>query len=69
MDFWMIIQPTLPNMPKYWGTQIFTHVSFPEVSQKQEKKEKKKKEETSFPGKHISGKAAFQDSSPKKFFF
>ena len=22
-------------MPKYWGTQIFTHWSFPEVGQKQ----------------------------------
>ena len=32
-------------MPKYWGKQIFTHGSFPEVGQKQKtgKKEKKKK--------------------------
>ena len=31
-------------MPKYWGKQIFTHGSFPEVGQKQktEKKERKK---------------------------
>ena len=31
-------------MPKYWGKQIFTKGSFPEVGQKQ-KTEKKKKEE------------------------
>ena len=31
-------------MPKYWGKQIFTHGSFPQVGQKQ-KKEKEKKEE------------------------
>ena len=32
-------------MPKYWGKQIFTNGSFPEVGQKQktEKKRKKKK--------------------------
>ena len=29
-------------MPKYWGKQIFSHGSFPEVGQKQ-KMEKKKK--------------------------
>ena len=31
-------------MPKYWGKQIFTHRSFPEVGQKQ-KTEKERKEE------------------------
>ena len=33
-------------MPKYWGEQIFTHRSFPEVGKKQktEKKEERKKE-------------------------
>ena len=33
-------------MPKYWGKQIFTHMSFPEVGQKQktEKKERNKEE-------------------------
>ena len=30
-------------MPKYWGKQIFTHRSFPEVGQKQ-KTEKKERE-------------------------
>ena len=30
-------------MPKYWGKQIFTHGSFPEVGEKQKAKEKKKK--------------------------
>ena len=30
-------------MPKYWGKQIFTHGSFPEVGQKQ-KTEKKERE-------------------------
>ena len=31
-------------MPKYWGKQIFTHGSFPEVGQKQktEKKERRR---------------------------
>ena len=35
-------------MPKYWGKQIFTQGSFPEVGQKQktEKKERKKDRET-----------------------
>ena len=34
-------------MPKYWGKQIFSLRSFPEVGQKQKtkKKEEKKKEE------------------------
>ena len=33
-------------MPKYWGKQIFTHGSFPEVGQKQKtEREKKKKRE------------------------
>ena len=33
-------------MPKYWGKQIITHGSFPEVGQKQktEKKEREKEE-------------------------
>ena len=35
-------------MPKYWGKQIFTHGSFPEVGQKQKngkrEKEKRKKQ-------------------------
>ena len=33
-------------MPKYWGKQIFTHGSFPEVGQKQktERKREKRKE-------------------------
>ena len=35
-------------MPKYWGKQIFTHGSFPEVGQKQ-KTEKKEKEEEERP--------------------
>ena len=30
-------------MPKYWGKQIFTHRSFPEVGQKQKTEEKKRK--------------------------
>ena len=30
-------------MPKYWGKQIFTHVSFPEVGQKQKKNKKKER--------------------------
>ena len=40
-------------MPKYWGKQIFSHGSFPEVGEKQkaqkkkEEKKKKKKEEKS----------------------
>ena len=29
-------------MPKYWGKQIFTHGSFPEVGQKQKTEEKRK---------------------------
>ena len=29
-------------MPKYWGKQIFTHGSFPEVGQKQERKKKER---------------------------
>ena len=28
-------------MTKYWGKQIFTHGSFPEVGQKQKRKEKR----------------------------
>ena len=35
-------------MPKYWGKQIFTHGSFPEVGQKHKtelEKRKKKKED------------------------
>ena len=32
-------------MPKYWGKQIFTHGSFPEVGQKQKMKKKKKEKE------------------------
>ena len=32
-------------MPKYWGKQIFTHRSFPEVGQKTERRKKKKKRE------------------------
>ena len=34
-------------MPKYWGKQIFTHGSFPEVGRKQktEKKKEREKEE------------------------
>ena len=31
-------------MPNYWGKQIFTHGSFPEVGQKQKKKKERKKE-------------------------
>ena len=31
-------------MPKYWGKQIFTHGSFPEVGPKQKTERKKKKE-------------------------
>ena len=31
-------------MPKYWGKQIFTHGSFPEVGQKQKTEERRKKE-------------------------
>ena len=36
-----------PPGPKYWGKQIFTHRSFPEVGQKQntEKKERERKKE------------------------
>ena len=30
-------------MPKYWGKQIFTHGSFPEVAQKQKTEREKKK--------------------------
>ena len=30
-------------MPKYWGKQIFTHGSFPEVGEKQKSRKKKKK--------------------------
>ena len=32
-------------MPKYWGKQIFTHGSFPEVGQKQKTGKKEKEEE------------------------
>ena len=31
-------------MPKYWGKQIFTHGSFPEVGQNQKTERKRKKE-------------------------
>ena len=31
-------------MPKYWGKQIFTHGSFPEVGQKQKTEKKKERE-------------------------
>ena len=31
-------------MPKYWGTQIFTHGSFPKVGQKQKTERKKEKD-------------------------
>ena len=31
-------------LPKYWGKQIFTHGSFPEVGQKQKTEREKKKE-------------------------
>ena len=31
-------------MPKYWGKQIFTHGSFPEVGQKQKTEREKKRE-------------------------
>ena len=33
-------------MPKYWGKQIFSLGSFPEVGQKQKMEKKKKKKET-----------------------
>ena len=32
-------------MPKYWGKQIFTHGTFPEVGQKQKTEEKKEERE------------------------
>ena len=32
-------------MPKYWGKQIFTHGSFPEVGQKQKTERKERKKE------------------------
>ena len=32
-------------MPKYWGKQIFTHDSFPEVGQKQKMEKKDRKRE------------------------
>ena len=32
-------------MPKYWGKQIFTHGSFPEVGQKQKTERKKRERE------------------------
>ena len=32
-------------MPKYWGKQIFTHGSFPEVGQKQKTEKKERKRE------------------------
>ena len=32
-------------MPKYWGKQIFSHGSFPEVGEKQKKEKEKEKEE------------------------
>ena len=32
-------------MPKYWGKQIFTHGSFPEVGQKQKTERKRKKKD------------------------
>ena len=32
-------------MPKYWGKQIFTHGSFPEVGQKQKTEREKRKKE------------------------
>ena len=31
-------------MPKYWGKQIFTHGSFPEVRQKQKTEKKREKD-------------------------
>jgi len=31
-------------MPKYWGKQIFTHGSFPEVGEKQKDGEKRERE-------------------------
>ena len=31
-------------MPKYWGKQMFTHGSFPEVGQKQKTEEKEERE-------------------------
>ena len=31
-------------MPKYWGKQIFTHGSFPEVGQKQKTKKERERE-------------------------
>ena len=36
-------------MPKYWGKQIFTHGSFPEVGQKK-KTERKRKKKDGTPG-------------------
>ena len=33
-------------MPKYWGKQIFTHKSFPEVGQKQNTERERKKSES-----------------------
>ena len=33
-------------MPKYWGKQIFTHGSFPEVGQKQKTEREIKKTES-----------------------
>ena len=31
-------------MPKYWGKEIFTHGSFPEVGQKQKPRKKRERE-------------------------
>ena len=33
-------------MPKYWGTQIFTHGRFPKVGQKQKTERKERREQT-----------------------
>ena len=46
-------------MPKYWGKQIFTHVRFPEVGQKQktERNRRREKEEERLNDGNNNGQA------------
>ena len=42
-EFFVVVEIFLLVMPKYWGKQIITHRSFPEVGEKKKAEKKKRK--------------------------
>ena len=53
-------------MPKYWGKQIFTHWSFPEVGQKEKTERKKEKERKREERKLVITMASFALRTPPR---